>query len=201
MRPDEAPENALEIYVPLAQNAWSSATLVVRAASDPMRLMPSIQKAIAHVDRTQVITRVKTMDDVAADSTARPRFRAQLVGTFAALALVLAAVGIFSVLMFTVQQRSREFSVRIALGARPSDVLRLVLGSALFLTALGLTIGAAAATATVRSLASLLFGVKPIDPLTFAVAAVGVGIIGLAACMVPAMRALRSDPAVALRAQ
>jgi putative ABC transport system permease protein len=201
MRPDEAPDNALEIYVPLAQNVWSQGTLVVRAAADPMRLMPSIQKAIARVDRTQVITRVRTMDDVAADSTARPRFRAQLVGTFAGLALVLAAAGIFSVLMFTVSQRSREFSVRIALGARTSDILRLVLGGALALTAIGVTTGAAAAAVTVRSLNSLLFGVTSLDPLTFTVAAVGVGVIGLAACVVPAIRALGSDPAVALRAQ
>jgi ABC-type antimicrobial peptide transport system permease subunit len=141
------------------------------------------------------------MDDVAADSTARPRFRAQLVGTFAGLALVLAAAGIFSVLMFTVSQRSREFSVRIALGARASDILRLVLGGALALTAIGVTAGAAAAAVTVRSLASLLFGVTPMDPLTLTVAAVGVGVIGLAACVVPTIRALRSDPTVALRAQ
>jgi putative ABC transport system permease protein len=134
----------------------------------------------------------------------RPRgrgFRAQLVGTSAGLALVLAAVDIFSVLMLTVSQRSRDFSVRIALGARPSDVLRLVLGGALTLTAIGVTTGAAAAAVTVRSLASLLFGLTPMDALTFTVAAVSVGVIGLEACVVRAIRALRSDPAVVLRAE
>jgi putative ABC transport system permease protein len=198
--PDET-EKALEIYVPLAQSAWTSTTLAVRTNGDPATLVPSIKAAIARVDRNQSPTRVRTMEEIAAESTSRPRFRARLVATFASLAVVLAAVGIFSVLMFTVQQRAREFGIRLALGAGSGDVFRLVLGDGLRLIAAGLAIGLVASALLARSLATLLFAVKPFDPISFAVAAVGVGGIAIAACVAPALRAVRSDPASALRAE
>jgi putative ABC transport system permease protein len=194
-------EKPLEIYVPLAQNAWTSMTLAVRTDGDPATLVPSIKAAIARVDRNQSPTRVRTMEEIAAESTSRPRFRARLVATFASLAVVLAAVGIFSVLMFTVQQRAREFGIRLALGAGSGDVFRLVLGDGLRLTAAGLAIGLVASALLARSLATLLFAVKPFDPISFAVATVGVGGIAIAACVAPALRAVRSDPASALRAE
>ena len=141
------------------------------------------------------------METVAAASTSRPRFRSQLVTAFAVLATGLAAVGIFSVLMFMVQQRAREFSVRMAVGASAGDLLRLVLGGGLKLTAIGVAIGLAVSAALVRSLATLLFGVPPLDPLTFIAAPAVLILVALLACLAPAIRALRADPVAALRAE
>lgn len=193
-------DKPLEIYVPLAQNAWTSATLAVRTEGDPAPIVPSIKAAIARVDRNQAVARVRTMEEVAAEATARPRFRAQLIGAFAALAVVLAAVGIFSVLMFTVQERAREFGIRLALGAQRSDVFRLVLSGGVRVTAIGVAIGLFASALLVRSLNSLLFEVAPFDPIAFAAATGGVAAIALAASVAPALRAVRSDPSATLRA-
>jgi putative ABC transport system permease protein len=139
------------------------------------------------------------MEDVLMQSTAQPRFRARLVGTFAALALLLAAVGIFGVLAFAVSQRTREFGIRMALGARATDVLGMVLRSGLRMTLTGVVIGLAASALLTRFFASLLFAVKPLDPLTFTVAAGLLSAVALAACLAPALRAARVDPAIALR--
>jgi putative ABC transport system permease protein len=198
-RPDEPVNNALQLYVPLAQNNWLSPTLLVRTTENPMRMVRQIQTAIARADPTQAVARVRTMEAVAADATARPRFRAQLVSAFAVLAAVLAAIGIFSVLMFMVQQRAREFSVRLAIGASARDLLRLVLGDGLKLTAIGLAIGVAASAVLARSLGALLFGVAPIDPLTFLTAPLALTLVTMIACLAPAIRALRADPVAALR--
>jgi len=200
-RPDEPADSALEVYVPLAQNTTNSATLVVRATANPMGLMPSIQEAIARLDRAQAVSRVRTMEDIASEATARPRFRAQLVGIFAAFAVVLAVVGTFSVLTFMVQQRTREFSLRRALGATTGDVLRLVFGNGARIIIVGIGIGLALSAVLVRSLAGLLFGVAPLDPLTFVAAPAGLAVAALLACVAPAVRALRADPAVTLREQ
>src|SRR5262245_19322775 len=200
-RPDEPLDNALEVYVPLAQNTTNFATLVVRATANPMVLMPSIQKAIARLDRAQAVSRVRTMEDIASEATARPRFRAQLVGVFAGFAVVLAVVGTFSVLTFMVQQRTREFSLRRALGATTSDVLRLVFGNGARIIIVGIGMGLALSAALVRSLAGLLFGVAPLDPVTFVGAPTGLAVAALRACVAPAVRALRADPAVTLREQ
>jgi putative ABC transport system permease protein len=200
-RPDEPAEDALQIFVPIAQNDWMDTTIVARADGDPMRLMPQITAAIARTDPSQAVSQVRTMEAVAAAATSRPRFRAQLVTAFALLAALLAAVGIFSVLTFMVQQRAREFSVRLAIGANASDLLRLVLGGGLKLTVIGVAIGVAASLALVRSLATLLFGVQPLDPLTFVVAPLALTVVALLACLVPAIRALRADPVAALRAE
>jgi ABC-type antimicrobial peptide transport system permease subunit len=136
---------------------------------------------------------------VSAEATAAPRFRAQLVGGFAALALALAGVGLFSVLSYAVHQRAREFSVRMALGAKRADVMRLVLAQGITLAAVGLTAGLAIAFAALRLVASLLFGVPPTDPITFIGAAGVLGALTLTACAVPALLATRMDPAVMLR--
>jgi putative ABC transport system permease protein len=199
-RPGEI-ENTVEIYVPLAQNPWFSATLAVQSAVAPMSLLPAIKTAIARVDPLQVVTRVRTMEDVAAESTARPRFRAQIVATLAALALFLASIGIFSVLSFTVQQRAREFAIRLAIGADGADIMRLVVGRGLLLTVSGLAIGAGASAALLRSMASLLFGVQPIDPVTFVVALAVLGTIAMIASIAPAIRAMQADPAATLKSE
>jgi predicted permease len=200
-RPDEPLDSALEVYVPLAQNTTNFATLVVRATANPMTLMPSIQEAIARLDRAQAVSRVRTMEDIATESTARPRFRAQLVGVFAAFAVVLAVVGTFSVLTFMVQQRTREFSLRRALGATTGDVLRLVFGNGARIIVVGIGTGLALSAVLVRSLTGLLFGVAPLDPVTFVAAPAGLAVAALLACVAPAVRALRADPAVTLREQ
>jgi putative ABC transport system permease protein len=192
-------ERAVEIYVPIAQNPWFSASLSVQTAGEPLSVLPAVKAAIARVDKDQPLTRIRTLDEVAAEATSQPRFRAELVGMFAVLALALAAVGIFGVLAFSVGQRAREFGIRVALGARSHDVLRLVLGGALKMTGAGVAIGLVAAALLTRLLGALLFAVQPIDPLTFAGTAGVLGAAALIACALPAWRAIRVDPAVTLR--
>ena len=188
-----------EIYLPQAQNPWFWAALSVRTAGDPIAITPSVKAAIARVDKDQPVTRIRSMDEVVAESVAQPRFRAELVGTFAALALVLAAVGIFGVIAFSVSQRKREFGIRMALGATEGNILRLVAKSGVKMTALGIAIGLGGSAWITQSISSLLYGVKPLDPLTFAAAPVILAIVALTASVVPAMRAARIDPVVALR--
>jgi len=192
-------ERADELYVPIAQNPWFSASLAVQTAGEPMSFLPAVKAAIARIDKDQPLTRVRTMEEVAAEATSQPRFRAELLGVFAALALALAAVGIFGVLAFSVGQRAREFGIRVALGARTNDVLRLVLGGALKMTGAGVAIGLVAATLLTRFLGTLLFAVKPTDPMTFAATAAVLAASALIACALPAWRATRVDPAVTLR--
>jgi putative ABC transport system permease protein len=192
-------ERAVEIYVPIAQNPWFSASLAVRTAGEPMSFLPAVKAAIARVDKDQPLTRIRTLEEVAAEATSQPRFRAELVGMFAMLALALAAVGIFGVLAFSVGQRTREFGIRVALGARSHDVLRLVLGGALKMTGAGVAIGLAAAALLTRLLGTLLFAVQPIDPITYAATAAVLGAAALLACALPAWRAIRVNPAVTLR--
>jgi putative ABC transport system permease protein len=192
-------ERPLEIYVPIAQNPWFSASLSVQTAGEPMSFLPAVKAAIARVDKDQPVTRIRTLEEVAAEATSQPRFRAELMGAFAVLALVLAAVGIFGVLAFSVGQRAREFGIRLALGARTNDVLRLVLGGALKMTGAGVAIGLIAAALLTRFLGSLLFAVEPIDPVTFGGTAAVLATAALLACALPAWRATRVDPAVTLR--
>jgi putative ABC transport system permease protein len=192
-------ERALEIYVPITQNPWFSASLAVRTAGDPLSMAAAVKAAIARIDKDQPLTRIRTMDEVAAEATSQPRFRAELVGLFAVLALALAAVGIFGVLAFSVGQRAREFGIRVALGAQSRDVLQLVLGGALKMTGAGVAIGLAAAAVLTRLLGTLLFNVQPIDPITFVGAAAVLATAALVAGAVPAWRATRADPAVTLR--
>jgi putative ABC transport system permease protein len=198
--PQEARQSS-EVYVPLAQNSWYWGVLSLRTAEgiDPASMTRPVKEAIARVDRTQAVGRVSTMEELLRDTVAQPRFRAGLVGTFALLALVLAAVGIFGVLAFSVSQRMREFGIRSALGAQAGDLLRMVLGAGLRITATGLAIGLCAAAALARSLGSLLSGVKPLDPATFITAAAMLSAVALLACAVPALRAVRVDPGIALR--
>ena len=192
-------DRILEIYIPLSQNPWFSAVLAVRTAGDPMAVLPAVKAAIARVDKDQPISSVRTMEEVAAESTSQPRFRAELVGLFAVLALTLAAVGVYGVLAFSVGQRAREFGIRMALGAHGADVLRLVLSGALKMTAGGVAIGLVAAAALTRFLSTLLFAVTPLDAATFLSTAGVLIVVALAACAAPAWRATRVDPAVTLR--
>jgi len=188
-----------EAYIPLSQNPWFWAALSVRTAGNPADMKRALKEAVARVDRTQPVERIRTMDEVVGETVAQPRFRAELVGCFAGLAMILAAVGVFGVLTSSVGQRMREFGIRSALGARAGDLVRMVLGGGLRISAVGLVVGVSGAAALTRWMGSLLFGVKPRDAVTFIVASLALGVVALLACAVPAIRAGRVDPAVALR--
>ena len=192
-------ENALEIYVPINQNPWYWASIVARAKGRPEVLAGAVKAAIARVDRELAVTDVRTMDEIASSSVARPRFRARLLGGFALLALLLSAVGVFGVLAFSVSRRRREFGIRMALGAQMSDVLGLVLARGVGIAAGGIALGMAGSAALASSASALLFGVEPLDAASFAFAAALLGAVALAAAAVPAWRATRVDPAVTLR--
>jgi putative ABC transport system permease protein len=193
-------EEAAQVYVPLAQNAFAFAALVVTPTGGPAAaLAPAVRAAAARVDRGVPFTQVRTLDEVARAGTARHRFRAVMVVIFAALALLLAMVGVFGVLAYSVQQRTREFGVRIALGASAANVMRLVLGNAGRVIATGTVVGLVAAAFFARSISTFLFGVQPLDPITFGtVALLLVATAGLAVAA-PAWRATRVDPVMAFR--
>ena len=200
-RPDEL-EDFLQVYVPLAQVPFSDVFLVVRpSAGQAAAFVPAIQAAAARQDPNVPVRRARTLDDLARESTARYRFRAQIAATFAALALLLAMVGVFGVVMYSVQQRSREFAMRIALGATTANVLALVLGSAGRVIAAGAFVGLAAAGVLSRSISTFLFGVQPLDPLTFGFVVVGVALTAVIATAAPAMRAARVDPLETFRCE
>jgi predicted lysophospholipase L1 biosynthesis ABC-type transport system permease subunit len=193
-------EDTPQVYVSLAQNPWSFVVLAVRPVDGRAEaLAPSIRAAVARVNPGVPTTLVRTLDEVAREATTRPRFRAVMVVTFAALALVLAMVGVFGVLAYAVQQRTREFGVRIALGATARSVLGLVLGRAARVIGAGVAVGLALAVAFAQAISTFLFGVQPRDPLTFVAVPIVLVLTALAACAAPALRAARVDPVVAFR--
>jgi putative ABC transport system permease protein len=194
-------EKTPEIYVPLAQNAWYSTSIALKTTGSPTAVAHAARAAIARIDKDQAVTNVRPMDEVAAEATSLPRFRAALVTTLALLALGLAAVGIFAVLTFAVRERGREFGIRMALGARANDILRLVLANGAVIVGAGTALGVAGAAVLSRFLASLLYGVAPLDPVTFAAAPLVLAVTALAASVAPAVRAVRTDPAVTLKAE
>jgi predicted permease len=187
------------VYAAHAQATRRGMTVVVRTAVPPLDLLGALQRAVWEVDPDQPITDIASMQAVVADALGPPRFATQLLGFFAGLALVLAGIGIYGVLSYTVSQRTQEIGIRMALGAGRSEVLRLVVGQGLGLALSGVALGLIAAAGLSRWLASLLFEVRPLDPPTFA--GVAVGLLGAAvlASLVPARRATRLDPVAALR--
>jgi putative ABC transport system permease protein len=202
-RPDET-EAFVQIYVPLAQNLRDDIYLLVRPTSGPAEaLARSVRAAIARVDKEQLVSvrDVMTLEGVAREATSRHRFRAVLVMTFAGLALLLAMIGVVGVLAYTVQMRVRDFGVRRALGATTGDVLRLVVGNVGRVIATGALIGLILSALLGRLLSSVLFGVQPLDPLTFASVIIILGLTAAAATAAPAWRATRIDPAAALRTE
>jgi putative ABC transport system permease protein len=202
-RPDEI-DAVAQVYVPFEQRPIDDIYLVAAPQSPGLAgLAASVRAAIDRVDTAKLVSvhMIMTLDDIAWDATGRYRFRAVLVMTFAALALVLSMVGVFGVLGYAVQQRSREFGVRMALGATGGNVLKLVLGSASRLVLTGAVIGLAVALASARTISTFLFGVPPLDPLTFAAVAALLAVTASIAVAVPALRALRIDPVEAFRAE
>jgi putative ABC transport system permease protein len=192
-----------EIYVPLMQSPWPGAALILRTASEPSSVTQAARIVLARVDPEVPLTSVKTMDQITADSLSQPRLRAWLIGGFAAVALMMAALGIYALISYSVAQGTHDLGVRVALGANRGQIVRLVLGRGLLLTAGGLLPGLAGALALTRLLASfsLLFQVGPNDPWTFAAVSLLLLAVGLAAGLIPAVRASRIDPVVALRAE
>ena len=189
-----------EIYSPFLQAPARDMSLVVRAAvQDPAALSGSLRQAVAAVDPMVPVSEIRTADQLLATSVETPRVTTLLLALFAAVALTLAAIGIYGVLSYSVSRRAREIGVRMALGARRGDVLRLVVGQALLLAGVGTVIGVAGAIATTRALDSLLFGVSRTDPLTFALVPVLLLGVACVAAYVPASRATRVDPTTALR--
>ncbi|HVA17959.1 MAG TPA: FtsX-like permease family protein, partial [Candidatus Dormibacteraeota bacterium] len=171
----------------------------MRTQGSPETPLPAIRHTISSINNQQVLFGVETMDDIVADSLAPRRFGMILLGVFAALALILSCVGIYGVISYLVGQRTHEIGVRIALGAQRSDVLRLILGEGARMALIGVAIGIAAALGLTRLMASQLFGVSAHDPRTFAGVAIVLMLVAVAACYIPARRAMRVDPIVALR--
>ncbi len=188
------------LYVPLAQNTWSTVTyLTVRTRGNATGLTAAIRGEMADLDREQPVDQLGSMEQTFSDQFAEPRFQSRLMGAFAALALILAVVGIYGVNAYAVTQRRRELGVRIALGARPRDVLRETLGEGVKLSALGIAVGLAGAYAMSSVYRSVLVGVTGTNPVTVLGAAGVLAAVALIACYIPAWRATRIDPASALR--
>jgi putative ABC transport system permease protein len=189
----------MQVYVPEAQMINSFMSLVVRTRVNPSSLAAAVREQIHAMDKDQVVYEAATMDQLLSDSLALRRFSMLLLGLFAAVALLLAAVGLYGVISYTVGQRTHEFGIRVALGAQPGDVLRLVVRHGFTLVLAGLGAGIVAALALTHLLSSLLFGVSATDPATFAVVTIVLMGVALLACYVPARRATKVDPMVALR--
>jgi putative ABC transport system permease protein len=174
-------------------------TVVVRTATPPLSMVPSIRDALQQLDKDQPMAKISTMDQLISDSVARSRFTMLLLSIFAGLALTLACIGIYGVIAYSVAQRTHEIGIRLALGAQRRDVLKLILRQGLRLALTGVTIGVFAGLLLTRLMTSLLYGTTPGDPLTFAAVSALLMIVALLACYVPAQRAMKVDPMIALR--
>jgi len=189
------------IYVPYKQHLWwRSMYLIMRTTGDPLSHAAAVRSAVFSVDPQIPLQEVRTMERLISESVAEPRYRALLLSAFGALALILASAGIYGVMSYTVNQRRKETGVRLALGATSGDVMRLVVRDGMRLAIIGVACGIVLALISTRVLSSMLFDVSPLDPLTFASMAVFLTAVGLAACMIPARRASRTDPMTAIRA-
>ena len=189
----------LEIYVPFRQSASDHMRLVVKSAVDPAGLASAIRGVVTGIDKDQPIFGISTMNQLIVNSVSTRRITLILLGLFSTLALVLAAIGIYGVISYSVAQRTHEIGIRMALGAQKTDVLRLVMGQGAKIAGAGVAIGVAASFGLTRLLAKLLFSVSAADPLTFAAVAIVLILVAMLACYLPARRTLRVDPMIALR--
>jgi putative ABC transport system permease protein len=197
----DADEGAV-MYQPHAQKrfAWLRwMTLVVRTNEEPMSLATAVRSRIQEIDKDQPVYNVATMEQLLTKSIAQPRFSTLMLGVFALLALALTAIGVYGVVSYTIAQRTREIGIRMALGAQMRDVLRLVIGQGLKMVLLGVALGLAGAGALSHVMKSLLFGVSATDPAIFAIISVLLTSVALLACYLPARRAAKVDPMIALR--
>ena len=187
------------VYVPHAQTPFKGMMLAVRTATNPLMLVTAIKEQVAALDRNLPVSKVATLEQLVTGSVTQRRFNLMLLGTFATLALALAAVGIYGVISYSVSQRTREFGIRMAVGAQPRDVLKLVIKHGIKLALAGVLLGLAGAWALTRLMKTLLFSVSPTDPLTFAALALLLMLVALLACYLPARKAMKVDPLMALR--
>jgi ABC-type antimicrobial peptide transport system permease subunit len=196
------------MYVPLSQVKDSFMTLnnkmipmswVVKTAAAPLTLSAAVQKQVLEADGQLAVSRIRAAEQVVSEATARQDFNMTLLSVFAVIALVLAASGVYGMLSYSVQQRSQEIGIRMALGAEGKDVSRMVVRQGMQMAGVGIVIGLMGALVLSRLLTALLYGVKPYDPLTFVSVSLVLAICALAACWIPARRATRMDPMLALR--
>jgi putative ABC transport system permease protein len=203
VRPGLGVDPQTEMYLPYRQADLVlpvyQLSLVLRTAADPQLQTSALRSALAEIDPNQPLVNVRTMEDNIATTVAQPRFRTWLIGIFAAVALVLAAVGVYGVMSYTVTQRTSEIGIRVTLGAQPEDVFKIVVGEGLRLALAGVGVGIVAALAMTRVLQSFLFGISAYDPITFLAVALLLTIVAVAASFFPARRATLVDPMVALR--
>jgi putative ABC transport system permease protein len=190
-----------EIYFPMRQAPDPRVYVFLRTSGDPMALAAAAQAAVWSIDRDQPIAAIRTVRELLAQQEANRRFTTLLLGLFAAVALVLAAIGIYGVIAYATAQRTQEIGIRLALGADQRSVMRLVLAGGLRIAVAGLALGLAGAFALTRVLSGLLYGVGSRDPVTFVLVPFALLLVALAACWIPARRAMKVDPLIALRAE
>jgi putative ABC transport system permease protein len=192
-------EPSAELYLSSYQDAWQGMSLVVRSTAEPESVAGAVRQAVTEVDRTVPVSEVETMGHILSTSVTQPRFNLFLVGVFSIMALLLSAAGIYGVTSYSVNQRTHELGIRMALGAQVSDVLRLILRQGMAVIVVGLMIGLGAAFPLLKLMKSLLFGVSETDPLTFVFSTAVLMSVALVACYIPARRATKVDPLEALR--
>src|SRR5262249_13242022 len=189
------------MYVPITQDTFNTIWVVERADGDPSQLAASARDAVREIDPLLPTYAMTPLSQVVSDSVAPRRFSMVLLGTFAAIALFLAAVGLYGVVAYSVQQRTREIGLRMAIGAAPRDVMRMIVGGALKLAIVGVVLGLAGAAALARLAATLLFEVTPSDPASYAATSAVLFAVAMIACYTPARRAMRVDPMTALQTE
>jgi predicted permease len=187
------------VYVTFYQSPGTRNSLIVRAAMNPLLLRGSIEQAIWKVNNNQAVANIETLGEIKSQSVAPARLRTALLAIFAGIALLLAAIGIYGVVSYSVAQRAREMAIRLALGASPGDLLKLVIGKMMLIVLVGLALGGGAALALTRVLASLLYDTSPTDPVTWGVTGALLAAVALLACYFPARRATKVDPLTILR--
>jgi putative ABC transport system permease protein len=192
-------ETTPSVYQPYSQEPVRSLNFVARSTGEPGSLAPALRAAIWSLDPQLVMAQVRTMDQVIKESTSPRRFNLFLLGAFAVLAMALAAIGIYGVISYSVARRSHEIGIRMALGAHPTNIIRLILRQGLLFLGIGVAIGVGGALALTRFLSSFLYGVRPTDPLTFVGVVIILTGIGLLASYIPARRAVMVDPLSELR--
>src|SRR5262249_10638333 len=190
-----------EIYLPHAQHPVEGLTIVVRTKGDPLAFVPTARAELTTLDRELPLASIRAMEEVVGRSIAQRRFLMLLLGAFAAVAVALAAIGVYGVLAYVVSQRTQEIGLRLAIGAAPNDVVRLFVREGLMLASVGVAIGLAGALGAARTLTTMLFGVTARDPVTFGAVAMALSVAAFCASFLPARRAARVDPMEALRTE
>ena len=188
-----------EVYFSAKQNPFINMSVVIRSTVEPSSLAASVRQVVSEVNKSVPVADIRTMEHIVSESVTQPRFNLFLLGLFSFIALLLSAAGIYGVTAYTVTQRTHELGIRLALGAQVGDVLKMILGQGMAVIGVGLVLGLVSAFALTRLLRSLLFGVGENDPLTFAAISLVLLLVALVACYIPARRATKVDPLVALR--